>query len=68
MNATPTAGCTCYLSPGNFLSNEPGYYKAGDFGIRLENILEVVEADSPVCSFYFYYKLSFTHTISITYL
>ncbi|XP_053597263.1 xaa-Pro aminopeptidase ApepP isoform X1 [Microplitis demolitor] len=47
MNATPTAGCTCYLSPGNFLSNEPGYYKAGDFGIRLENILEVVEADSP---------------------
>ncbi|KAG8036386.1 hypothetical protein G9C98_003708 [Cotesia typhae] len=47
MNATPTAGCTCYLSPGNFLSNEPGYYKAGDFGIRLENILEVVEADIP---------------------
>ncbi|KAH0568130.1 hypothetical protein KQX54_018725 [Cotesia glomerata] len=47
MNATPTAGCTCYLSPGNFLSNEPGYYKAGDFGIRLENILEVVEADTP---------------------
>lgn len=51
MNATPTAGCTCYLSPGNFLSNEPGYYKAGDFGIRLENILEVVEADIPVRQF-----------------
>ncbi|XP_015431668.1 PREDICTED: xaa-Pro aminopeptidase 1-like [Dufourea novaeangliae] len=32
------------LQPGFFLSNEPGYYKEGDFGVRLENVLEVVEA------------------------
>lgn len=28
---------------GQFLSNEPGYYNEGDFGIRLENVMEVVE-------------------------
>lgn len=32
------------LKPGFFLSNEPGYYKQGDFGIRLENVLETVVA------------------------
>lgn len=28
------------------VSNEPGYYKGGDggFGIRIENLLEIVEA------------------------
>jgi Xaa-Pro aminopeptidase len=25
------------------LSNEPGYYKAGDYGIRIENLVLVVE-------------------------
>ncbi|KAK0181982.1 hypothetical protein PV327_000157 [Microctonus hyperodae] len=43
-----TDGCTTHLKPGYFFSNEPGFYKAGDFGIRLENVLEVVEADSPM--------------------
>ncbi|XP_036138554.1 xaa-Pro aminopeptidase ApepP isoform X2 [Monomorium pharaonis] len=33
------------LKPGFFLSNEPGYYKEDDFGVRLENILEVIPAD-----------------------
>ncbi|XP_058057335.1 xaa-Pro aminopeptidase ApepP [Anopheles bellator] len=28
---------------GYFFSNEPGYYKKGAFGIRLENVLEVVD-------------------------
>ncbi|XP_067011174.2 xaa-Pro aminopeptidase 1 [Anabrus simplex] len=28
---------------GNFFSDEPGYYKEGQFGVRLENILEVEE-------------------------
>ncbi|XP_312988.6 xaa-Pro aminopeptidase 1 [Anopheles gambiae] len=28
---------------GYFFSNEPGYYKNGAFGIRLENVLEVVD-------------------------
>ncbi|MBY0302233.1 MULTISPECIES: aminopeptidase P family protein [Sphingomonas] len=35
------------LLPGMILSNEPGYYKAGDFGIRIENLLLVVERDLP---------------------
>jgi len=29
------------LEPGMILSNEPGYYKEGDFGIRIENLLLV---------------------------
>ena len=35
------------LAPGMILSNEPGYYREGDFGIRIENLLVVVPADSP---------------------
>lgn len=27
---------------GYFFSNEPGFYKKGDFGVRLENVLEVI--------------------------
>jgi Xaa-Pro aminopeptidase len=29
------------LAPGMILSNEPGYYKAGHYGIRIENLLAV---------------------------
>jgi Xaa-Pro aminopeptidase len=32
------------LEPGMILSNEPGYYREGEFGIRLENLLVVQEA------------------------
>ncbi|XP_029167258.1 xaa-Pro aminopeptidase ApepP-like [Nylanderia fulva] len=35
------------LQPGMFLSNEPGYYEDGKFGIRLENIELVVSAKTP---------------------
>lgn len=31
------------LSPGMILSNEPGYYQEGDFGIRIENLIYVRE-------------------------
>ena len=31
------------LLPGMILSNEPGYYKEGEYGIRIENILVVIE-------------------------
>ncbi|MBG1231985.1 aminopeptidase P family protein [Aestuariivirga litoralis] len=31
------------LRPGMILSNEPGYYKPGHFGIRIENLLIVTE-------------------------
>lgn len=33
------------LEPGMILSNEPGYYREGAFGIRIENLLVVREAD-----------------------
>ena len=35
------------LEPGMILSNEPGYYREGAFGIRIENLLLITEADSP---------------------
>ena len=35
------AGTGQELLPGMILSNEPGYYKAGDFGIRTENLVLV---------------------------
>ena len=36
------------LVPGMILSNEPGYYETGQFGIRIENLLAVREAtDQP---------------------
>jgi Xaa-Pro aminopeptidase len=31
------------LAPGNVISNEPGYYEDGNFGIRIENIIMVKE-------------------------
>jgi Xaa-Pro aminopeptidase len=34
------------LEPGMILSNEPGYYREGAFGIRLENLIVVQEAPS----------------------
>lgn len=36
------------LKPGMILSNEPGYYKAGEYGIRIENLVVVREvAEAP---------------------
>ncbi|MGO4907193.1 aminopeptidase P family protein [Pseudorhodobacter sp. W20_MBD10_FR17] len=32
------------LQPGMILSNEPGYYREGAFGIRLENLIVVIPA------------------------
>ncbi|KAF7561901.1 hypothetical protein G7046_g2238 [Stylonectria norvegica] len=31
------------LAPGNVISNEPGYYEDGSFGIRIENVVMVKE-------------------------
>ncbi len=33
------------LAVGNVLSNEPGFYKADSFGMRIENLVTVVEKD-----------------------
>ncbi len=44
------------LQPGMIISNEPGYYKAGEYGIRVENLvlvvpIEVAGAEKPVLGF-----------------
>ncbi len=44
------------LVPGMILSNEPGYYKSGEYGIRIENLVLVVErkiegAEKPMLGF-----------------
>ncbi|MCW5724048.1 MAG: aminopeptidase P family protein [Maricaulaceae bacterium] len=40
-------GSAVPLEPGMILSNEPGYYKPGEYGIRVEN-LQVVTAPAPL--------------------
>ncbi len=35
------------LEPGMIVSNEPGYYKAGAYGIRIENLVAVTEIEAP---------------------
>ncbi len=36
---------TVALQPGMVVSNEPGFYKPGAYGIRIENLITVVETD-----------------------
>jgi Xaa-Pro aminopeptidase len=38
---------TVPLKPGMILSNEPGYYKAGAYGIRTENLVAVMSRGVP---------------------
>lgn len=38
---------TLPLEEGNVLSNEPGFYKAGEYGIRIENLLVVKQSSFP---------------------
>lgn len=35
------------LVEGMFVSNEPGYYENGKFGIRIEDVVEIVKANTP---------------------
>ncbi|MDQ0395248.1 aminopeptidase P family protein [Labrys monachus] len=47
---------TTPLEPGMILSNEPGYYRAGEFGIRIENLVlveavEIEGAERPMQGF-----------------
>jgi Xaa-Pro aminopeptidase len=39
------------LVPGMVLSNEPGYYVAGEYGIRIENLFEIVMRDDGFLKF-----------------
>ena len=38
-------GSGAALAPGMVVSNEPGYYKTGAYGIRIENLVAVTKAD-----------------------
>lgn len=39
------------LEPGHIMTIEPGYYKAGEYGIRIENQVEVVDFKTSFCCF-----------------
>ncbi|MEZ0497442.1 aminopeptidase P family protein [Sphingomonas sp. IW22] len=52
----PGGGPTEPLRAGMILSNEPGYYKAGGYGIRIENLIlieprDIAGADRPMLGF-----------------
>ncbi|WP_164107721.1 M24 family metallopeptidase, partial [Serratia marcescens] len=38
---------TVALQPGMILSNEPGYYRAGAYGIRIENLVLTENREVP---------------------
>jgi len=40
-------GNTVALKPGMILSNEPGYYKTGAYGIRIESLVVVTPLPAP---------------------
>ena len=40
-------GSAVALQPGMILSNEPGYYKSGEYGIRIENLVAVRACPQP---------------------
>ena len=40
-------GNSVALKPGMIVSNEPGYYKTGEYGIRIENLVAVTESELP---------------------
>jgi len=47
MAAGGQAGSDEPLQAGMILSNEPGYYKTGEYGIRIENLVLVEARDAP---------------------
>lgn len=38
---------TTPLEAGMIVSNEPGYYEDGGFGVRVENLVYIKEVDTP---------------------
>ena len=40
-------GNSVALQPGMILSNEPGYYKTGEYGIRIESLVAVTPVAAP---------------------
>ncbi|MEN8075900.1 aminopeptidase P family protein [Clostridioides difficile] len=53
-------GNTVALEPGMLLTNEPGVYKEGKFGIRIENVMVVVKDEVNECGeFYKFETISY---------
>jgi Xaa-Pro aminopeptidase len=46
-HVSATRANAVHLEPGMIVSNEPGYYKTGAFGIRIENLVVVTAIDDP---------------------
>eukprot|EP00929_Paragymnodinium_shiwhaense_P036672 TRINITY_DN19616_c0_g4_i1.p1 TRINITY_DN19616_c0_g4~~TRINITY_DN19616_c0_g4_i1.p1 ORF type:complete len:747 (-),score=158.92 TRINITY_DN19616_c0_g4_i1:159-2303(-) len=46
MSISQRFNITTELDSGMIVSNEPGYYADGEFGIRIENLLVIVEKDT----------------------
>ena len=55
------AGTGQDLVPGMILSNEPGYYKTGEYGIRIENLILVERREIAGCEGEFYGFETLTH-------
>jgi len=47
------------FQPGMIVSNEPGYYKSGSFGIRTENLIVVRDCDPEFPGFYEFETLTY---------
>ena len=47
------------FQPGMIVSNEPGYYKSGSFGIRTENLIAVRDCDPEFPGFYEFETLTY---------
>jgi len=45
ISASPAGRALTQLQPGMVTSNEPGFYKDGDYGIRTENLILCVESE-----------------------
>ena len=57
-NPTTSRGRTA-IEPGMFTSNEPGFYKDGEYGIRIENLVLCVEGEkTPYGQFYQFENLT----------
>ena len=53
------------MEAGMVVSNEPGYYEDGQFGIRIENLLIVKDAQTPF-RFGGITHLGFEHSMAMT--
>lgn len=56
--------CSTGLQVNMFLSNEPGYYEDGKFGIRIEDIVQIVNATNAANNFMGRGALTF-HTVTL---